>query len=113
MPPSNSGCAMANRWVQLLAGIACMVMIANLQYGWTLFVHPMREKFGWDRSAIQVAFTIFVLVETLVGPFEGWIVDRFGPKRGGVAGGGLGSRPWVRRPYADSLPVACLGAARR
>lgn len=54
MPQSNSvtGRRIANRWVQLIAGIVCMVMIANLQYGWTLFVHPIREKFGWDRSAV-------------------------------------------------------------
>src|SRR5258708_11749006 len=105
MPPSNSGRATANRWVQLIAGIACMVMIANLQYGWTLFVHPMREKFGWDRSAIQVAFTIFVLIETLVLPFEGWIVDRFGPKRvvlAGRAGWGAAPAPQLARP-APSL----------
>jgi OFA family oxalate/formate antiporter-like MFS transporter len=111
MPPSNSGRATANRWVQLLAGIACMVMIANLQYGWTLFVHPMREKFGWDRSAIQVAFTIFVLVETGVVPFEGWIVDRFGPKRVVLAGGLLVGLAWGVNSIADSLPLLYLGAA--
>jgi MFS family permease len=97
--------------VQLLAGIACMVMIANLQYGWTLFVHPMREKYGWDRSAIQVAFTIFVLVETLVVPFEGWIVDRFGPKRVVLAGGVLVGLAWGLNSIADSLPLLYLGAA--
>ena len=110
MPPSNSGRARANRWVQLLAGIACMVMIANLQYGWTLFVHPMREKFGWDRSAIQVAFTLFVLVETGVVPFEGWIVDRFGPKRVVLAGGLLVGLAWGLNSIADSLPLLYLGA---
>jgi OFA family oxalate/formate antiporter-like MFS transporter len=110
MPPSNSGRATANRWVQLIVGIACMVMIANLQYGWTLFVHPMREKFGWDRSAIQVAFTIFVLVETGVVPFEGWIVDRFGPKRVVLAGGVLVGLAWGLNSIADSLPLLYLGA---
>src|SRR6266581_943739 len=56
-PPSG-------RWLQLLIGIVCMVMIANLQYGWTLFVGPIGQKHGWDRASIQVAFTIFVLTET-------------------------------------------------
>jgi len=59
----------ANRWIQLVAGIVCMVMIANLQYGWTLFVHPISEKWGWSHAAIQVAFTIFVLAETWMVPF--------------------------------------------
>ena len=52
------------RWGQLLFGIICMAMIANLQYGWTLFVTPIADKHGWSRAAIQVAFTIFVLTET-------------------------------------------------
>jgi OFA family oxalate/formate antiporter-like MFS transporter len=52
------------RWTQLAMGIVCMAMIANLQYGWTLFVNPIADRHGWSRAAIQVAFTIFVLTET-------------------------------------------------
>ncbi len=58
----------AYRWMQLLMGIICMVMIANLQYGWTLFVNPITDKYGWSKAAIQVAFTIFVLTETWLFP---------------------------------------------
>lgn len=46
------------RWGQLVFGIICMVMIANLQYGWTLFVNPIDQKYHWGRAEIQVAFTI-------------------------------------------------------
>src|SRR6266576_6705210 len=67
------------RWLQLLMGIVCMAMIANLQYGWTLFVNPIADKYGWTKAAIQVAFTIFVLTETWLVPIEGYLVDRFGP----------------------------------
>ena len=81
-PPSG-------RWLQLLIGIVCMVMIANLQYGWTLFVGPIGQKHGWDRASIQVAFTIFVLTETWLVPIEGWFVDRYGPKIVVVIGGVL------------------------
>src|SRR5258705_11634033 len=77
------------RWLQLVAGIICMVMIANLQYGWTLFVGPIEEKYHWGRAAIQVAFTIFVLTETWLVPVEGWLVDRFRPKIVGFVGGGF------------------------
>ncbi|TMI82417.1 MAG: oxalate/formate MFS antiporter, partial [Bacillati bacterium ANGP1] len=70
---------LTNRWVQLVIGIIGMVMIANLQYGWTLFVNPIAAKFHWTRAAIQVAFTLFVLTETWLVPFEGYLVDRFGP----------------------------------
>ena len=56
-------------------GIICMVMIANLQYGWTLFVNPIDQKYHWGRAAIQVAFSIFVLTETWLVPFEGYLID--------------------------------------
>src|SRR5918911_4637705 len=70
----------AFRWVQLLVGIICMVMIANYQYGWTFFVDPIKQQFGWDRALIQTSFTIFVLLETWLVPFEGWLVDKYGPR---------------------------------
>src|SRR5262245_59094254 len=60
------------RWGQLLLGITCMVMTANLQYGWTLFIDPIEEKYHWGRAAIQVAFTIFIVTETWAQPIGGY-----------------------------------------
>src|SRR5258705_11222302 len=70
----------ATRWGQLIFGIICMVMIANLQYGWTLFVNPIDQKYHWGRAAIQVAFTVFVLTETWLVPIEGYLIDKFVPR---------------------------------
>ena len=78
----------AQPWIQLAAGVLGMVAIANLQYGWTLFVGPIEAKFHWGQPAIQVAFTLFVLAETWLVPIEGYLVDRFGP-RPMVALGGI------------------------
>src|SRR6185295_5911313 len=78
--PDRALASEATRWGQLIFGIICMVMIANLQYGWTLFVNPIDQKYHWGRAAIQVAFTIFVLTETWLVPVEGYLIDRFGPK---------------------------------
>src|SRR5512144_567516 len=72
--------ASRGRWWQLFVGVLCMSMIANLQYGWTLFVNPISARHGWGRAAIQVAFTLFVLTETWLVPIEGYLVDRFGPR---------------------------------
>src|SRR4029077_11107476 len=99
------------RWLQLVAGIICMVMIANLQYGWTLFVGPIEEKYHWGRAAIQVAFTIFVLTETWLGPVEGWLVDRFGPKIVVFVGGVLVAIAWVMNSAADTLTMLYIAAA--
>jgi OFA family oxalate/formate antiporter-like MFS transporter len=87
-----------------------MVMIANLQYGWTLFVHPINDKYGWGRSAIQVAFTIFILAETWLVPLEGWLVDRLGPRWFVFAGGVLAAVGWAINSAADSLLLLYLGA---
>ncbi len=107
MPLSSAadGGRTTNRWGQLSAGIVCMVMIANLQYGWTLFVHPIQEKWGWSHAAIQVAFTVFVLAETWLVPFEGWFVDRLGPKGVVFLGGALVAIAWSINSIADSLPL--------
>src|SRR6266581_998542 len=102
----------ATRWVQLVVGIICMSMIANLQYGWTLFVTPIDEKYHWGRAAIQVGFTIFVLTETWLVPVEGYLVDLIGPRGVVVAAGILVAGAWVVNSFAHSLPVLYLGAIR-
>jgi len=66
--------------MQLVIGVAAMVMIANYQYGWTFFVPDIQKTFGWDRASIQWAFTLFVLFETWLVPVEGWFVDKYGPR---------------------------------
>ena len=88
-----------------------MTMIANLQYGWTLFVNPIDAKFHWGRAAIQVAFTIFVLTETWLVPIEGYLVDRFGPRPVVLVGGVLCGIAWAMNSAADSLAMLYVAAA--
>ncbi|HEY4069069.1 MAG TPA: oxalate/formate MFS antiporter [Burkholderiaceae bacterium] len=100
----------AYRWGQLVMGIVCMGLIANLQYGWTLFVNPIEAKNHWGLTGIQLAFSIFVVVETWLVPVEGWLVDKFGP-RPVVAGGAiLAGAGWVLNSYAASLPMLYFAA---
>ena len=99
-----------NPWVQLVAGIVCMAMVANLQYGWTVFVEPINASTGWKISAIQVSFAIFVLVETWLVPFEAALVDRYGPRRMVLIGGVFAALGWVVNSFASSLEVLYLGA---
>ncbi|HET7527167.1 MAG TPA: oxalate/formate MFS antiporter [Burkholderiaceae bacterium] len=101
----------AKRWGQLFVGILCMSMIANLQYGWTLFVNPIHDKFLWTRTEIQVAFTIFVLTETWLVPIEGYLVDRFGPRPITLAGGLMVGISWMLNAHADSLMLLYVSAA--
>jgi len=108
---SRATASEATRWGQLIFGIICMVMIANLQYGWTLFVTPIDQKYHWGRAAIQVAFTIFVLTETWLVPFEGYLIDKFGPRIMISGSGVLVAIAWVINSVADSLVLLYIGAA--
>src|SRR6266702_3047355 len=101
----------ASPWVQLVFGVICMAMIANMQYGWTLFVNPINEKYQWGRAAIQVAFTIFVVTETWLVPVEGYLVDKYGPRPVVVAGGLLCAVAWALNSVASSLPLLYTAAA--
>jgi OFA family oxalate/formate antiporter-like MFS transporter len=87
-----------------------MSMIANLQYGWTLFVNPIHHQYGWGRAAIQIAFSVFVFTETWLVPIEGWFVDRYGPRIVVMFGGILIAVAWVVDSFASSLTVLYAGA---
>ena len=101
----------SSRWLQLVAGITGMVMIANLQYGWTLFVNPIDAAHHWGKAAIQVAFSIFVLTETWLVPFEAYLVDRFGPAPMVAIGGVLVGVAWALNSVAASLIMLYVAAA--
>ncbi len=100
--------------MQLIIGVVCMAMIANLQYGWTYFVNPMSKANAWNVGGIQVAFSLFVALETWLTPIEGWIVDSLGPQRGPklmvAAGGVFVAIGWLINAKATSLEMLYLGA---
>jgi len=97
--------SMHNRWFQLCASLVAMVMIANLQYSWTLFVQPLQGATGWRLSDIQFAFTLFILCQTWVQPLDGWLIDRLGPRGFISAAGILCGLGWAGMGYATSLPM--------
>src|SRR3569832_376423 len=108
---SRTTASEATRWGLLIFGIICMVMIANLQYGWTLFVNPIDQKYHWGRAGIQVAFTIFVLMETWLVPIEGYLIDKFGPKVMVCGSGVLVAIAWVMNSMASTLTMLYIAAA--
>jgi len=111
--PADGG-VKVNRWTQLIIGVVCMVLIANMQYGWTLFVNPMKKANNWDVTGIQLAFSIFIALETWLTPVEGWIADTLGPHRGpklvAAMGGLCVALGWIINSAASSLGMLYVGA---
>jgi OFA family oxalate/formate antiporter-like MFS transporter len=94
-----------NRWFQLCASLVTMIMIANLQYAWTLFVQPMQAGTGWEVSDIQLAFALFILFQTWVQPLDGFFIDRLGPRGFISVAGVLCGLGWAGLGYATTLPM--------
>jgi len=105
----------SNRWVQLVLGLVCMMLIANLQYGWTLFVQPINHAHGWSRAEIQWAFSIFIALETWLTPAGGWLGDTLGSRRGPkyiiAMGGIMVGIGWALNGIAESLTLLYIGSA--
>jgi MFS transporter, OFA family, oxalate/formate antiporter len=102
-----------NRWVQLVAGIIAMMAIANLQYAWTLFTKPMQNHLHVSLAAIQGIFSLFIIVETWLVPFEGYLVDKIGPRLMLGFGAIMVGLSWIFAGQAETLRSLyfwyCLG----
>src|ERR1700730_9156284 len=107
-----------NRWVRLVAAVVAMIMIANLQYAWALFVKPIISATGWKLSDVQWGFTFFIAFETWMMPLSGWFIDRFGPRVFMSVAALLCGAGWAGLGQAKTLPelytlysIAGIGAA--
>ncbi|MDQ0138492.1 oxalate/formate MFS antiporter [Cupriavidus necator] len=99
------------RWMQLIVGVVCMIATANIQYAWTLFVPEIQDTYGWSRASIQVAFTVFVLVQTWLAPIEGYFIDKFGPRMMVAFGAVFIGAAWCINSQATTLMGFYIGAA--
>src|SRR5260370_41262465 len=104
-PAAQGESILSNRWLILFFSVLSMVAVANFQYGWTLFVPPLQKHLGAEQAVIQVTFTVFGLLETWLGPFEGWLVDKFGPKLLVLIGGILAGLGGGGRAAAGDSPA--------
>ena len=103
-PTSERESLLQSRWLILFFSVLSMVAVANYQYGWTLFVNPIQKQFGLSTATlVQVTFTVFVLLETWLVPFEGWLVDRFGPRNLVLIGGIVAGAGWYLSAGAKDL----------
>jgi MFS transporter, OFA family, oxalate/formate antiporter len=92
-----------NRWIQLVAGIVAMMAVANLQYAWTLFTKPIQAHLHVSLEAVQWTIVLFVALETWLVPFEGYLVDRIGPRLMLGFGAILAGLGWIGSGRAETL----------
>jgi len=100
---SSTTLSPAARWVQLGLGLVCMMAISSPQYVWALFTKPLGTALAVSPAALQVTFSLLIVLQTFFSPFQGWLVDRFGPRALIAAGGALSGLGWVLAASAGSL----------
>jgi oxalate/formate antiporter len=93
----------STRWVQLVLGLVAMMSISSPQYVWTLFTKPLQDALGATLPAVQVTFTILIVLQTWLSPVQGYLVDRFGARMLIGAGCLLSGLGWISAAYATSL----------
>jgi OFA family oxalate/formate antiporter-like MFS transporter len=97
-----------NRWLQLLLGLVCMMAVSSPQYVWTLFTKPIMAMYGVSLSEVQVTFSILVVLQTFFSPFQGYLVEKFGPRLLLSVGAILTGLSWILAAHAASLPALYL-----
>src|ERR1700739_1301194 len=93
----------STRWVQLVLGLIAMMAISSPQYVWTLFTKPFQDALGVNLPAIQITFTIVIVLQTFFSPVQGYLVDRFGPRLLIAVGCLLSGLGWLTSAYVSSL----------
>src|SRR6201996_4543440 len=96
------------RWGQLGLGLICMMAISSPQYVWTLFTKPLGTALSVSPAALQVTFSLLIVLQTFFSPFQGWLVDKFGPQLLIGVGGLMSGLSWVLASYASSLTMLYL-----
>ncbi|WP_408223660.1 oxalate/formate MFS antiporter [Paraburkholderia dipogonis] len=112
--PPAAQTAAHTRWIQLGLGLVCMMTISSPQYVWTLMTKPLMAKLGIALPELQVTFSLLVLLQAFFSPFQGALIDRFGPRRLISIGTVLAGVSWVLASYAHStamlyLTYGCVG----
>ena len=81
-------------WWIVSAGVVINMMISGLlMQAYGAYVVLLRDDFGWSRTVLGAGFSVMRAEIGLLGPIEGWLIDRFGPRavmRVGITLFGLG-----------------------
>src|ERR1700741_4976691 len=99
---------MRSRWIQLLLGLVCMIVISSPQYVWALFTQPLTKGLGSSLTELQITFSILIVVQTFLSPWQGMLVDRFGPRLLLSFGCLITGLSWILAAQVESLSMLYL-----
>jgi MFS transporter, OFA family, oxalate/formate antiporter len=106
--PAATSSAAHTRWIQLGLGLLCMMTISSPQYVWTLMTKPLMAKLGIALPEVQVTFSVLIVLQAFFSPFQGALIDRFGPRLLISIGTLLAGVSWVLASYASSTTTLYL-----
>jgi MFS family permease len=68
-------------WIVLASFVVAFYVAGTIFYGFTAFIEPLVNEFGWSYTQISLAASLRGLEMGLLAPFVGILVDRFGSRR--------------------------------
>ena len=68
-------------WIVIAGGLGMSITAGINFHGFGNFIIPLTNEFGWNRTTISGMFSLARMESGLLGPLEGWLVDRVGPRR--------------------------------
>ena len=80
-----------------------MMAISSPQYVWTLFTGPLNQKLGTTLAQLQWTFSLLIILQTWLSPFQAYLVDRFGPRLLIAIGALLSGGSWVLSAWVDNI----------
>ena len=73
-------------WIVLSACVLHSLNQGFLNQGFTLYFLPIQAEFAWSRALLASGYSLGHVESGILDPFQGWIADRFGPRRVVVIG---------------------------
>ncbi|MXW24565.1 MAG: MFS transporter [Chloroflexi bacterium] len=81
-PPPRKRRGIFFGWYIVAGGFVLNAILGGLMFhAFGLYVVEFVEEFGWSRTALSIAFSIQMVEAGLLGPIQGFILDKFGPRR--------------------------------
>ncbi|HCM6932748.1 TPA: MFS transporter [Klebsiella quasipneumoniae subsp. similipneumoniae] len=97
-----------DKWRQLVLGLICMAAISSPQYVWTLLTKPLAARLGVGLPELQVTFSLLIILQTFFSPFQGRLVEKFGPRRLIAIGTVMAGMSWVLSAQVKGLATLWL-----